>query len=102
VAVASAGPDASLHLAPDKLSRQHPTTQVLTGLMPLLPPNQQRQSTEGKAKNIKNRYNYSRAQNSMVLLSKERVDVSFTVLRTTSPGQDLARGRPGPSLIVGH
>jgi len=27
----------------------HPTTQFFTGRMPFLPPNQQRQSTEGKA-----------------------------------------------------
>jgi len=27
--------------------RQHPTTQFFTGRMPFLPPNQQRQSTEG-------------------------------------------------------
>jgi len=46
--VASAGPYASLHLDPDKEPRQHPTTQFLTGRMPFLPPNQQRQSTEGK------------------------------------------------------
>jgi len=26
---------------------QHPTTQLFTGRMPFLPPNQQRQSTEG-------------------------------------------------------
>jgi len=45
--VASAGPYASLHLAPDRQPRQHPTTQVFTGRMPFLPPNQQRQSTEG-------------------------------------------------------
>jgi len=31
--------------------RQHPTTQFFTGRMPFLPPNQQRQSTEGKALN---------------------------------------------------
>ena len=47
MAVASAGPYASLHLAPDTC--QHPTTQFFTGRMPFLPPNQQRQSTEGKA-----------------------------------------------------
>jgi len=47
VAVASAGPYASLHLAPDRYPRQHPTTQFFTGRMPFLPPNQQRQSTEG-------------------------------------------------------
>jgi len=47
VAVASAGPYASLHLAPDRQPRQHPTTQFFTGRMPFLPPNQQRQSTEG-------------------------------------------------------
>jgi len=40
VAVASAGPYASLQLAPDRLPYQHPP------LLPFLPPNQQRQSTE--------------------------------------------------------
>jgi len=48
VAVASAGPYASLHLAPDRQPCQHPTTQFFTGWMPFLPPNQQHQSTEGK------------------------------------------------------
>ena len=43
MAVASAGPYASLHLAVDSLPRQHPTAQFFTGRMP----NQQRQSTEG-------------------------------------------------------
>jgi len=43
VAVASAGPYASLHPA----SRQQPTTQFFTGRMPFLPPNPQRQSIEG-------------------------------------------------------
>ena len=37
--------------------RQHPTTQFFTGRMPFLPPNEQRQSTEGKhttgSRNIK-------------------------------------------------
>jgi len=49
VAVASAGPYASLHLAPDTSlqPRQHLTTQFFTGWMPFLSPNQQRQSTEG-------------------------------------------------------
>jgi len=47
VAVASAGPYASLHLAPDRQPHQHPTTLFFTGWMPFLPPNQQRQSTEG-------------------------------------------------------
>jgi len=46
VAVASAGPYASLH--PDRKPRQQPTTQFLTGWMPFLPSNQQRQSTEGQ------------------------------------------------------
>jgi len=45
----SAGSYASLHLAPDRQPHQHPTTQFFTGRMPLLPPNQQRQSTEGKS-----------------------------------------------------
>ena len=47
VAVASAGPYASLHLAPDIQPHQYPTTQFFTGRMPFLPSNRQRQSTEG-------------------------------------------------------
>ena len=47
MAVASAEPYASLHLAPVRLPCQYPTTQFFTGRMPFLPPNQQRQSTEG-------------------------------------------------------
>ena len=47
MAVASAGPYASLHLAPDRLPRQHPTTHFFTVRMPFLLPNQQCQSTEG-------------------------------------------------------
>ena len=46
--MASAGPYASLHLAPDRQPHQHPTAQFFTGRMPFLLPNQQRQSTEGK------------------------------------------------------
>ena len=48
-----AGPYASLHLAPDRQPHQHPTAQFFTGRMPFLPPNQQRQSTEGKDKTTK-------------------------------------------------
>ena len=36
-----------LHVAPERQPRQHPTTQFFTGRIPFLPPNQQRQSTEG-------------------------------------------------------
>ena len=43
----SAGPYASLHVAPYREPRQQHTTQFFTGRMPFLPPNQQRQSTEG-------------------------------------------------------
>ena len=43
-------PYASLHLALDREPRQHPTTQFFTGRMPFLPPNEQRQSTEGISK----------------------------------------------------
>ena len=46
--MASAGPYASLHLAPDRQPHQHPTALFFTGRMPFLPPNQQCQSTEGK------------------------------------------------------
>ena len=43
MAVASAGPCATLHLAPDRRPRQHPATQFFTDRMPFLQPNQQRQ-----------------------------------------------------------
>ena len=45
MAVASAGLYASLHLAPDKITT--PVSPPLCFLQPFLPPNQQRQSTEG-------------------------------------------------------
>jgi len=38
VAVASAGPYASLHLTPDGQPSQHPTAQFFTGQMPFLRP----------------------------------------------------------------
>ena len=47
VAVASAGPYASLHLSPDRQPCQQPTTQFLQARCPSCRPNQQRQSTEG-------------------------------------------------------
>ena len=47
MALASAGPYASLHLAADRQPCQHPTTQFFYDRMPFLLPNQQRQSTEG-------------------------------------------------------
>jgi len=49
VAVASAGPYASLHLAPDRQPRQHPTTQFFTGQMPFLPPKKQHQSAKNNS-----------------------------------------------------
>jgi len=48
VAVASAGPYANhLLLTPDRYPCQYLTTQIFSGRMPFLPPNQQQQSTEG-------------------------------------------------------
>ena len=44
MAVASSGPYANLHLAPDSTT----PLSFFTGRTPFLPPNQQRQSTEGK------------------------------------------------------
>ena len=46
--MASAGLYASLHLTPNRKPRQHPTTQIFTGRMPFLSPNQHSQSAEGK------------------------------------------------------
>jgi len=37
-----------MNLDPDRQPHQHPITMFLTGRMLFLPPNQQRQSTEGK------------------------------------------------------
>jgi len=51
VALASAGPYAGLHLAPDKHANTLPV--FLQRRMPFLPPNQQHQSTEGKHQKIK-------------------------------------------------
>jgi len=48
VAVASAGQYANLHLTSDRKPCQNSTTQVFTGQMPFMPPDQQHQSTEGK------------------------------------------------------
>ena len=42
------GPYANLHLAPDRQPHQHPTTLFFTGRMPFLPPNHQRENTEGQ------------------------------------------------------
>jgi len=51
VAMASAGPYASLHLAPDRqITTPAPHRAVFTGRMPFLTPNQQRRSTEGLAR----------------------------------------------------
>ena len=36
-----------MHLAPDRLPSQHPNTELFTGQMPFLMPNQLHQSTEG-------------------------------------------------------
>jgi len=47
VAVASAGLYANLHLTTDSHANMPPVS-FFTGRMPFLPPNQQRQSTEGK------------------------------------------------------
>ena len=53
MAVASAGPYASLHLAADKQPHQHPTTLFFTGQMPFLPPNQMRQGTDASRHNLR-------------------------------------------------
>ena len=64
VAVASAGPYASLHFAPDRWPRQHLTTQFFTDQMPFLPPNQQHQSTEATIQQFA--LKFSRVKSAMV------------------------------------
>ena len=74
MAVASAWPHASLHLAPDRLPRQHPTTQFFTGRMPFLLPNQQCQSTEG---NLVCKKNYNIVESEVF---KKFVNVSVRIM----------------------
>jgi len=74
LAVSSAGPCASLHLALDRYSRQHPTIQFFTGWMPLLPPNQQRQSTEGSEENYR-----LVGWSLMSLLARRKLQMGFVI-----------------------
>jgi len=46
---------------------QHPTTQFFTGRMPFLPPNQQRQSTEGIYKSV-DIYMLNRAETAVIVV----------------------------------
>jgi len=75
VAVASAGPYASLHLNPDRC--QHPTTQFFTGRTPFLLANQQCQSTEGKA--------LKATRHNNVQITGDRVLVHLRAKFVTSP-----------------
>ena len=76
MAVASAGPYASLHLAAEpcnQVTMQHLTTQFFTGRMPFLPPNQQHQSTEGIITAVNNNNNYCKILNSLKHLVRTTV-----------------------------
>ena len=84
MAVASAGPYASLHLAPDRQPHQHPTTLFFTGQMPFLLPNQQRHSTEGKEMYMRmQQYVEGRVAEERRELKRDRVLLycSLTILR---------------------
>ena len=71
--MASAGPHASLHLAPDRQPPQHPTTQFFTGQMPFLPPNKQRRSTEITRSRGRTDYRHTcRTHCSVMLLAVEK------------------------------
>jgi len=54
VAVASAGPYASLHLAPDRKPRQHPTAQFLQVGCPSCRPTNSVKALKEEIKKIKN------------------------------------------------
>ena len=62
MAVASAGPYASMHLAPDRQTTPAPHHCFFTGRMPFLPPNQQHQSTEGNIHALDKQINISHTQ----------------------------------------
>ena len=76
--VSGSGPYASLHLAPDKQPRQHPTTQFFTGRMPFLLPNQQCQSTEGTTPNVYTLYTTPRIS----MMKKSKVTLNTVALST--------------------
>jgi len=79
VAVASAGPYANLHLAPDRITTPASHHSVFTGRMPFLPRNQQRQSIEG---NLYAQYNTIPYENSIKLCLWHRS--SDTVIQSHS------------------
>ena len=86
MAVASAGPYASLHLAPDRQPHQHPTTPFFTGRMPFPPPNQQCQSTEGSTPH----YYYASA---VVAVESSHMNASSPTLWSRfSPPSDFVNG----------
>jgi len=76
VAVVSAGPYASLHLAADRQPLQHPTTQFFTGRMPFLSPNQQRQSTEGSQPDTQLKHYQIYETSVQRNLSKDRIAIT--------------------------
>jgi len=76
--VSGSGPYASLHLAPDKQPRQHPTTQFFTGRMPFLLTNQQCQSTEGTTPNVYALYTTQRIS----MMKKSKVTLNTVALST--------------------
>ena len=84
MAVASAGLYAGLHLAPDRQPRKHPTTHFFTGRMPFLPPNQQRQSTEGTTEYKKGKG--SRGKGSRYSITERRVPELIPVLGSQPAG----------------
>jgi len=91
VVVASAGPYASLYLAPDRKPHEQPTTLFFTGRMPFLPPNQQRQSIEGKSS-----IRYIKGKDSPYSIAERRVPGLIQVLGS-QPAGDVSNkpgGRP--------
>jgi len=84
VAVASAEPYASLHLAPDRKPCQYPTTLFFTGRMPFLPPNQQRQSTEGTAL----KYKFKKKDNKYINKYIDKYELKKVDIRLRSTAAD--------------
>ena len=76
--VASAGPYASLHLAPDRYHASTPPLSFFTGRMLFLLPNEQCQSTEGKcAKNCTINLFFKTAISILVILNHDSYRVLF-------------------------
>ena len=92
MSVASSRPYANLHLAPDRKSCQHPTTQFFTGRMPFLQPNHQHQSTKGN----------NRCIEQTTKCKRRCVFKTFEALNTGKPNTSISLWRQYLAVAMSH